>query len=212
MKVNKIGLSLLIIAVCFIVSPFISPSLETLVLFIVGFPVLAISFIFLFKMGGRLAKWKFKQACAFVLRTTQNADGKMYDFYWYNPNTLPDPFLPEKVRKFCYNPEFMLPAKGWHPGFKYNRMGRKVKDAIFPKKTAFFLFDEATGAPITYYDALQGYDKISPEFLKKICESKLASNFTKFPDAFKAGTGRIWIFAIIGIVAIGVILKLTGAL
>lgn len=165
----------------------------------------------MFRRKAKLARWKFKDAYVMMLRTDKNGEKseRLYEFHRYNPNEGPDMYLPEAVRKYAYNSEFMMPLKGWMPGAKHESIPKKVKRAIAPKRTALVIFDQDAGLPVTHASAEASYSAVSPELLQKIYESKLAANFSKSLDR-KATTSRTWIFLIVGVVILGVVLKVAG--
>ena len=152
--------------------------------------------------------WKYRQAYAVILRNPPGGPGPIYDYHQYDPNVPSDQF-PEPIRSYAYNPEYFMQLTGWTPGGRYDPMRIKLRRMIKPRKTALFLFDAETGRPITHGSAETAYSAVSPEFLKKITESRLAANFSRSLDR-RATTGRIWIYAIVGVVILGVILKITG--
>ncbi len=217
-----LGWMLALLTILFWSSLFVHPSVITLCLFIASFPTLGIALFLLLYGPGKIARWKYKEATAIVLRKDpkqKSGDAvhtgefdSYYDYYRYDPNGLPDMFLPEKIRKFCYDTKYLMSIKGWMVGGKHDRRGKKIKRAIFPKKQALFIYDEATDMPVIYSSALRtDYGLISPEFLKAICESKIAANFAKSLD--KKQMRMNWlIYAVIGIVILGLILKLSGVM
>ena len=214
------GLVWTIIGALAIASPFITPSLLTIVLFFVGWPLIAIGSIILVRSLPRYPKWMYRQAFAIILRnpkTIPGTDGKpipgpgpTYEYHKYDPNAQDDT-LPQEVRHFAYDREYYMQLTGWTPGGRYDKLLAKIIRTIRPKRTALFIYDVETARPITHGSAETAYAAVSPEFLKKITESRLAANFSKSLDR-KATTGRIWIYAIVGVVILGVVLKIAGVL
>lgn len=154
----------------------------------------------------KVPKWKFRRAYAVDLM--RSSSGGLYEFYHYDPNVMDDS-LPEHLRKYAYDPEFLLPLSGWTPGGRYDPIPQRIKRVLLPKRTALMIYDSEANRPVTHGVAETSYSAISPEFLKRICESRLAANFSRSLDQ-RARTGRVWIYAIIGVVVLGVILKVTG--
>ena len=161
----------------------------------------------LFERPPRRKKWQYKQAYAVVLR--RDKAGGLYDFYKYDPNVDADPSLPEHIRPWGNRMDYLMPLRGWYPGGQHDPLREKLKRVLFPQRTGILIYDTDRGEPITHGSAETSYSSVSPDLLKKLFESRLAANFAKSLDR-KATTGRIWIYAIIGIVILGVILKVTG--
>lgn len=152
-------------------------------------------------------KWRYRQAFAVVLRRAPA--GGLYDFYKYNPNIDADPALPEAVRPWGNQMEYIMQLRGWYPGGRYDPLRVKIKRAIMPNRTGILIYDQDRGAPVTHGSAETSYASVSPDMLKKLFESRLAANFAKSLDR-RATTGRIWIYAIVGVVILGVVLKVSG--
>lgn len=207
-----------IIGALAIASPFIAPSLFTIVLFFMGWPLIAIGSIIFVRSLPRFPRWMYRQAFAIILRNPKTipgpngtpipGPGPTYEYHKYDPNTQDDT-LPEVIRPYAYRPEYFMQLTGWTPGGRYDKLFVKVIRTVRPKRTALFVYDAETKRPITHGSAETAYAAVSPEFLKKITESRLAANFSKSLDR-KATTGRIWIYAIVGVVILGVVLKITG--
>ena len=207
---NPIGVIVVLLSIFFIASPFIAPALWSFVLFVIGWPLLSVGVIIILRSRPQLPKWKYRQAYAIILR--RDPAGGLYDFHKYDPNIEGgDPVLPEQVRPWGSRMEYIMPLKGWYPGGRYDRRRTRIIRAILPKRTGLLIYDAERGSPVTHGSAETSYAAVSPDFLQKIFESKLAANFSRSLDKGDR-TGRMWIYVIIGIVILGVILKMTGVL
>lgn len=215
---RKRWLMVFLLGLAFVASPFIAPSLITLILWFVGFPLMTTGFIMaLFSSRHRLKKWEFR----FVTAITINPD-----LTWtgidYTPNMTPATDVPLHVRPYMNDYRFIIPMKGWIPLTKYEgfftKLKRTMKYLLKSKKRGILIFSydhldkEQKMTPIDHIHSYSGeFDLISPELYEKECKSTLAANFTKSQDSGKIKLNWI-IIAIIIIVALGIILKLTGAL
>jgi hypothetical protein len=215
-----LGAALITLAISFWASLFANPSVLTLLLFVASYPILAAGLYLILYGPGKLARWKFKGATAIVLRQekkTKEGDAlhdkpfdSYYDFYRYDPNDPTNWFVPENIRKFCYDTRYLMPIKGWHVGGKHDSWKKKLKRTILPKKQALFIFDESTGLPVIYSSSLNtGFDRVSPEFMKALCESKIAANFSKSLDKKTTNIRTIMIFGIVAVVIV-VFLRIAG--
>lgn len=207
--INPRGVVVILTGLVLIISPFIFPALWSLVLFFIGWSMLGVGIIIIMRSRPQLHRWCYRQAYAVVLR--QSPAGGLYDYHRYDPNIEGgDPSLPDDVRPWGSRMDYIMPLKGWYPGGRYDSRRTRIWRAIWPKRTGILIYDSERGEPITHGSAETTYTAVSPDLLQKLFESRLAANFAKSLDR-RATTGRIWIYAIIGIVVLGVILKVTGA-
>jgi hypothetical protein len=206
-----------IVGLLFMLSPFMIPSAFTMVLFFPGLPMMTTGLmLFIFYKRNRLKRWEFRD-CYCI---TVNED-KTWTAIRYSPSIAIDSELPEHARPYMRDYRYIIPLKGWTPLTKYEGVFKKIRrvfrNLIKSRRIGMLLFayDVVDGnkamAPINHSHSYSGiYDEMSPEFLQKVCESKLASNFSKSLDTGKLKLNWI-IIAIIIIVALAIILKLTGA-
>lgn len=201
----------------FMLSPFAVPILLTILLFFVGMPLFSTGLLmFILTKPGRIPKWKFTDVYALTIYRDHT-----YGVDHYNPNFYDSSQLPEHIRPYAKDYRYIIPLRGWVPLTKYDgfmtKMKKGLKRIVKPKRNGLLLFaEEKTDhdgkmVPIDHAHSYQAeYDAVSPEYLKKVCESKLAANFSRSIDQPKVKMNWL-IIAIVIIVALGVVLKLTGA-
>jgi hypothetical protein len=159
-------------------------------------------------------KWQFKNVYAITIHGDHTWDATLY-----HPHTSAPEDIPEIVRPYADNYKYIMPLRGWIPLAKYDKGWVKFKRAmrsIFSNvRTGVILFHEdflmeGKPFPISHAAAYHGeYDLMSPEFLKKVCESRLAANFSRSIDSHKLKLNWI-IIAIVVMVVLGIFLKVTG--
>ena len=171
----------------------------------------------IFRRKAKLAKWKFKEVYAVIIHNDHTWSATRYD-----PNETLPIMVPEPVQPYMHDYRYIMSLKGWIPLTKYDGAGAHFKAAIkrllHPKRTGLIIFHEAFTDgdgklfPISHAAAYKGeYDAMTPEFLKKVCESRLAANFSRSLDKKQLKLNWI-IIAIVVMVVLGVLLKVTGAL
>lgn len=170
----------------------------------------------LFRSKPKVPKWKIKRVHAIILKAnpTKSADGveHPYEFIDYDPNNDPLVALPEELRPYHHDFRVIMPLKGWIPGHKNKSLWYKLMFAMSgKKKRGLLIYDETLKMPVsssTGYNTNE-YNRISPEFFKKICLSKLASNFSKSLNQMKLN--KTWlIVGIAGLVGVVILLRIMG--
>lgn len=200
----------------FMLTPFFAPMLLTIILFFVGMPLCSTGFLmWLITRPGKVPKWKFTVVYALTIYHDHT-----YGVTQYNPNKYEPADLPEHVRQYAEDYRYIMGLKGWVPLTKYDSFATRLKSRLVrifkPRRVGILLFSEENldlenkMRPIDHAFSYQAeYDKVSPEYLKKVCESKLASNFSSSIDkqAFKLNWILIMIIALVGL---GILLKVMG--
>jgi len=199
-------------------APLFTPSLATIIGFFIGMPLCSTGFLmYLITRPGKVPKWKFTEVYALTIY-----DDHTYSVHQYNPNNFVPEDLPEHIRPYAEDYRYIMALKGWVPLTKYDsfttRLRKRLKRIVKPQRVGILLFSEDHKdlqnkmRPIDHAFSYQAeYDKVSPEYLKKVCESRLASNFSSSIDkqAFKMN----WILiTIVGLVILGIILKVMGVI
>ena len=200
----------------FMLSPFFAPMLTTIILFFIGMPLCSTGFLmWLITRPGRIPKWKFTEVYALTIYHDHT-----YGVTKYDPNKYAPEDLPEHIRAYAEDYRYIMALKGWVPLTKYDGFGKRLKKRLIrifkPRRVGVLLFSEDNldlnnnMRPLDHAFSYQAeYDKVSPEYLKKVCESKLASNFSSSIDkqAFKMNWILIMIIALVGL---GILLKVMG--
>ena len=171
-----------------------------------------------FRKKSHKAKWRFKEVFAITIRK----DIHTWEFTHYDPDETPDAMLDDHITPYARKYEYIMPLKGWNPGTKYDNPLKKFKRSLMnffkPHRMGLILFSEdftdgeGKMMPISHSAAYTGEsDDVTPEFFQKVCESKLAANFSRSLDTKQMKLNWI-IIAIVIIVALGIFLKVSGAL
>ena len=202
----------------FLLSPFIYPDLITIILWFVGFPLMTTGFVMaLICKRRRFQRWEFRNATILTVNPDMTWTGINYV-----PNVTPESDVPEHARPYMNDYRYIIPMKGWIPLTKYEswttKAKRVLKNLLKSKKRGLLIFSydhvdvEGTMTPIDHIHSYRGdFDQISPELYEKECKSTLAANFTKSQDSGKLKMNWI-IIAIVILVVLGIILKVTGAI
>ena len=218
-KMNrKRWITISLIGAFFMLSPFIMPSMLTIILFFPGFPLATTGLIMaLICKRHRFKRWEFREVTCITIKQDLTWEGINYI-----PNITDEKQLPEHARQYMNDYRYLIPMKGWIPLTKYDsfttRMKRTLKNTFKSKKRGLLLFsydhlDESKKMlPIDHIHSHKAdYELITPELYEKECKSTLAANFTKSQDSGKLKMNWI-IITIVILVVLGIILKVTGAI